>query len=85
VLGTTTAECFFNWEEDMMDWACSKDGETRNPYRIFVGKSLRKLPLGRLRRRWNCKIQMDCGKVSCEDAMLMELWIWLRVISNSGL
>jgi hypothetical protein len=38
--------------------ACSKDGETRNAYRILVGKPEENRPLGRPRRVWvdNIKI-----------------------------
>jgi hypothetical protein len=34
-------------------------GETRNAYRILVGKPERKRPLGRPRRRWVDNIKMD--------------------------
>jgi hypothetical protein len=34
-----------------MGMACSTNGETRNAYRILVGKPERKRPLGRPRRR----------------------------------
>jgi hypothetical protein len=34
-------------------------GEKRNAYRIFVGKSEGKTPLGRPRRRWVDNIKMD--------------------------
>jgi hypothetical protein len=35
-----------------MGRACSTNGETKNAYRILVGKPERKRPLGRPRRRW---------------------------------
>jgi hypothetical protein len=38
---------------------CSKHGEKRNAYRIFVGKPEGKRPLGRPRRRWEDNIKMD--------------------------
>jgi hypothetical protein len=34
-------------------------GESRNAYRILVGKPKRKRPLGRPRHRWEDNIKMD--------------------------
>jgi len=34
-------------------------GERRAAYRVLVGKSKRKSPLGRPRRRWDDNIKMD--------------------------
>jgi hypothetical protein len=39
--------------------ACSTDGENRNAYRILVGKTERKSPLGRPRRRWVDAIKIN--------------------------
>ena len=38
-------------------------GERRGLYRVLVGKSERKKPLGRLRRRWEGNIKMDLQEV----------------------
>jgi hypothetical protein len=38
-------------------------GEKRNSYRLLVGKSERKRPLGRPRRRWVNNIRMDLREV----------------------
>jgi hypothetical protein len=38
-------------------------GEKTNPYRVFVGTSEGKSPLGRLRRRWNCNFKMDLREI----------------------
>jgi hypothetical protein len=38
-------------------------GETRNAYRILVGKPEGKRPLGRPRRRWVENIKMDVGEI----------------------
>jgi hypothetical protein len=36
-------------------------GEGRNVYRVLVGKPEGKIPLGRLRHRWEDGIRMDLG------------------------
>jgi hypothetical protein len=41
-------------------------GEMRNAYRLLVGKSYRKKPLGRHRRRWEDNIRMDHKEIGCE-------------------
>jgi hypothetical protein len=38
-------------------------GETRNAYRILVGKPEEKRPLGRPRHRWVDNIKMDLGEI----------------------
>jgi hypothetical protein len=38
-------------------------GETRNAYRILVGKPEGKRPLGRPRHRWVDNIKMDLGEI----------------------
>jgi hypothetical protein len=53
-------------------------GETRNAYRILVGKPEGKRPLGRPRRRWVDNIKID----------LREIWtgsIWRRIGTSGGL
>jgi hypothetical protein len=46
-----------------MRWAryVARMGEKRNAYRLLVGKSEGKRPLGRPRRRWVDNIRMDLG------------------------
>jgi hypothetical protein len=41
-----------------MGKACSTNGETRNAYRISVGKPEGKRPLGRLRHRWRIVLKL---------------------------
>jgi hypothetical protein len=43
--------------------ACSTNGEKRSAYRILVGKSEGKGPLGRPRRRWEDNIKMDLRRI----------------------
>jgi hypothetical protein len=46
-----------------MSGSCSTNGEKRNAYRMLVGKSEGKRPLGRPRRRWVDNIRMDLVEV----------------------
>jgi len=48
-------------------------GKRRGVYRVLVGKSEGKRPLGRPRRRWEDNIKMDLQEVGC---MIMD-WIEL--------
>jgi hypothetical protein len=54
-----------------MRWAghVARIGEKRNAYRILVGRSEGKRPLGRQRRRWVNNIKMDLREVEwdCMD------------------
>jgi hypothetical protein len=52
-----------------MRWAepCSTNGEKKNVYRLLVGKSEGKRPLGRPRRRWVDNNRMDLGEVGWGD------------------
>jgi len=42
-------------------------GQGRGVYRVLVGKSGGKRPLGRPRRRWENNIKMDLQEVGCGD------------------
>jgi hypothetical protein len=58
-----------------MRWAghVARMGEKRNAYRLLVGKSEGKRPLGRPRRRWVDNIRMDLGEVEWSDVDLIGL------------
>jgi hypothetical protein len=71
-----------------MGGACSTNGETRNAYRLLVGKPKGRRPLGRPRRRWVDNIRMDLVEVEWGDvdsiglAQDMDKW---RALVNSVL
>ena len=50
-----------------MRWAgqVARMGEERRAYRVLVGKSEGKKPLGRPRRRWVDNIRMDLQELGC--------------------
>jgi hypothetical protein len=56
-------------------------GETRNAYRILMGKSEEKRPLGIPRRRWVDNIKIEIGW----DGMVWAGSIWLRIGTSGGL
>jgi hypothetical protein len=47
--------------------------EKRNAYRILVGKSERKIPLGRPRRRWVDNIKMDLREIGWDGMDWIDL------------
>jgi hypothetical protein len=47
------------WKALSINRRKARRGETRNAYRILVGKPEGKRPLGRPRRRWADNIKMD--------------------------
>jgi hypothetical protein len=56
-------------------------GETRNVYKILVGKPEGKRPLGKPRRRRLDTIKMDLR----ENGMVWTGSIWLRIGTSGGL
>jgi hypothetical protein len=53
--------------EDEVGGACGKNGGKRNAYRLLVGKTEGRRPLGRPRRRWLDNIRMDLVEVRWGD------------------
>ena len=47
--------------------------QSRNAYRVLVGKPEGKRPLGRLRRRWEDNIRMDLREVGCDPGEWIDL------------
>jgi len=58
-----------------MRWAghVARVGEDRGIYRVLVGISEGKRPLGRPRRRWEYNIKMDLQEVGCGGMDWIEL------------
>jgi hypothetical protein len=48
-------------------------GKERDVYRVLVGKTEGKRPLGRPRRRWEDNIRMDLQEVGCRGMDWIEL------------
>jgi hypothetical protein len=68
-----------------MRWAghVARMGEERGAYRMLVGRTERRRPLGRPRRRWEDDIKMDLQEVGWRGA-----WTgltWLRIGTGGGL
>jgi hypothetical protein len=49
-----------------MGRSCSTHGEMRNTYKILVGKSEKKRPLGRPRPRWEDNIRVNLREIGWE-------------------
>ncbi|KAJ4438990.1 hypothetical protein ANN_14945 [Periplaneta americana] len=58
-----------NIKSRRLRWAghVARMGESRNAYRVLVGRSEGKRPLGRQRRRWEDNIKMDLREVGYDD------------------
>jgi hypothetical protein len=64
-----------NIKSRRMRWTgnVARMGETRNAYRILVGKPEGKRPLGRPRRRWVDNVQIDLGEIGWDGVDWIEL------------
>ena len=47
--------------------------QSRNEYRVLVGKPEGRRPLGRPRRRWEDNIEMDLREVGCDPEEWLDL------------
>jgi hypothetical protein len=54
-------------------WHVARMGETRNAYRILVGKPERKRSLGRPRRRWVDNIKIDLREIEWDGMDWVDL------------
>jgi hypothetical protein len=59
-------------------------GKMRNTYKILVGKSEEKIPLGRSSRRWDDNIRLDLKEIGW-NGMLWTEFIWFGTGTNGGL
>ena len=75
----------------MLRWAghIARMEQSRNAYRVLVGKSEGKRPLGRPRHRWEDNIKMDLREVGCDPgewralAEDMDQWLaYVRAVMN---
>ncbi|KAJ4429543.1 hypothetical protein ANN_21712 [Periplaneta americana] len=60
-----------NIKSRRLRWAghVARIGESRNAYRVLVGRPEGKRPLGRARRRWEDNIEMDMREVGYDDSV----------------
>jgi hypothetical protein len=54
-------------------WSCGTHGEGRGVYRALVGRPEGKRPLGRPRRRWEDKINMDLSEIGIDGVNWIQL------------
>ncbi|KAJ4448446.1 hypothetical protein ANN_10462 [Periplaneta americana] len=65
----SSPEIIRNLKSRRLRWAghVARMGESRNAYRVLVGRPEGKRPLGRPRRRWEDNIKMDLWEVGYDD------------------
>jgi hypothetical protein len=57
-------------------WTCGTHGKGRGIYRVLVGRTEGKRPLGRPRRRWEDNIKIDLGEIGIDRAN------WIRLAQD---
>ena len=64
-----------NLKSRRLRWAghVARMEQSRNAYRVLVGKLEGKRPLGRSRHRWEDKIKMDLSEVGCDPGDWIDL------------
>jgi hypothetical protein len=67
----------------------ARTGEGRDVYRVLVGRSEGKRPLGRHRRRWEDNIKMDLTEIGIDGANWIRLahdrvqwWAFVNTVMN---
>ncbi|KAJ4441271.1 hypothetical protein ANN_11125 [Periplaneta americana] len=80
-----------NVKSRRLRWAghVARMGESRNAYRVLVGRPEEKRPLGRPRRRWEDNIKMDLREMGYDDREWINLaqdrdrwWAYVRAAMN---
>ena len=82
-----------NFKSRQLRWAghVARMEQSRNAYRVLVGKPGGKRPLGRPRCRWEDNITMDLREVGCDPGDRMDLpgdreqwpaYVSLRAVTN---
>ncbi|KAJ4437409.1 hypothetical protein ANN_17553 [Periplaneta americana] len=76
----SSSDIIRNIQSRRLRWAkhVARMGESRNAYRVLVGRPEGKRPLGRQRRRWEDNIKMDLREVGYDDRD----WIYLAQDRN---
>ena len=54
-------------------WHVARMEQSRNAYRVLLGKPERKRSLGRPRRRWEDNIKIDLREVGCDPGYWIDL------------
>jgi hypothetical protein len=72
-----------------MGWTCGTHGEGRGAYRVLIGRSEGKRPLGRPSRRWEDNIKMDLREIGIDGANWIRLaqdrvqwWAFVNTMMN---
>ncbi|KAJ4452333.1 hypothetical protein ANN_03858 [Periplaneta americana] len=87
----TSPDIIRNIKSRRLRWAghVARMGESRNAYRVLVGRPERKRPLGRLRRRWENNIKINLREVGydCRDWINLaqdrdRWWAYMRAGMN---